>query len=199
MEETLKKMGKKVVILLNFPNNPTGYSPSTAEQQQIVQALVRQADSGKDMLVICDDSYFGLFFEDVIEHQSIFASLCDAHENITAVKIDGATKEELVWGFRTGFITYGGKALDDAAISVLEKKTMGSIRSTVSTCSTISQNIILKGMRSITYHQEKAAVVAKIKGRYMQVKKAVEAMPADVPLVAMPFNSGYFMTFVVKK
>ncbi|MBR5915835.1 MAG: aminotransferase class I/II, partial [Spirochaetia bacterium] len=49
------------------------------------------------------------------------------------------------------------------------------------------------------YHQEKAAVVAKIKGRYMQVKKAVEAMPADVPLVAMPFNSGYFMTFVVKK
>ena len=199
MEETIKKMGQKVVLLLNFPNNPTGYSPSTQEQQQIVQALVRQADAGKDIFVICDDSYFGLFFEDVIEHQSIFASLCDAHDNITAVKIDGATKEELVWGFRTGFITYGGKALDEDAISVLEKKTMGSIRSTVSTCSTISQNIILKGMRSITYHQEKAAVVAKMKGRYMQVKRAIEAMPEDVPLVALSFNSGYFMTFVVKK
>ena len=121
MEETIKRMGEKVVILLNFPNNPTGYSPSTADQHQIVQALLRQADSGKDILVICDDSYFGLFFENDIEHQSIFASLCDAHDNITAVKIDGATKEELVWGFRTGFITYGGKAMDEAAISVIEK------------------------------------------------------------------------------
>lgn len=199
MEEAVEKAKKKVILLLNFPNNPTGYSPSSAEQKLIVDALVRQAEKGKDILVICDDSYFGLFFEGEIENQSIFASLCDAHDNITAVKIDGATKEELVWGFRTGFITYAGKALDEAAISVLEKKTMGSIRSTVSTCSTISQNIILKGMRSITYHQEKAAVAAKMKGRYMQVRRAVDAMPDDVPLIALPFNSGYFMTFVVKK
>ncbi len=199
MEEAVEKAKQKVILLLNFPNNPTGYSPSSVEQKLIVDALVRQAEKGKDILVICDDSYFGLFFEGEIENQSIFASLCDAHDNITAVKIDGATKEELVWGFRTGFITYAGKALDEAAISVLEKKTMGSIRSTVSTCSTISQNIILKGMRSITYHQEKAAVAAKMKGRYMQVRRAVDAMPDDVPLIALPFNSGYFMTFVVKK
>ena len=63
----------------------------------------------------------------------------------------------------------------------------------------ISQNIILKGMRSITYHQEKAAIAAKMKGRYLQVKKAVSNIPKDVPLIPLPFNSGYFMTFAVQR
>lgn len=42
-------------------------------------------------------------------------------------------------------------------------------------------------------------MAAKMKGRYMQVRKAIDSMPDGVPLVALPFNSGYFMTFVVKK
>ena len=41
MEEAVEKAKKKVILLLNFPNNPTGYSPSSAEQKLIVDALVR--------------------------------------------------------------------------------------------------------------------------------------------------------------
>jgi hypothetical protein len=33
--------------------------------------------------------------------------LCDAHPNILAVKLDGPTKEDYVWGFRVGFLTFG--------------------------------------------------------------------------------------------
>lgn len=199
LEETIEKGGDKVILVLNFPNNPTGYSLSSKEQKETVDALVRQAEKGKDILVMCDDSYFGLFFEDGIESQSIFASLCGAHDNITAVKIDGATKEELAWGFRTGFVTFGGKALDAESIAVLEKKTMGAIRATVSTCSTISQNLILKGMKSITYHQEKAIIADKMEKRYREVKRAISEIPEECPLVPIPFNSGYFMTFVVER
>ncbi|MCQ2603848.1 MAG: aminotransferase class I/II-fold pyridoxal phosphate-dependent enzyme [Spirochaetia bacterium] len=198
LEKKIDECGKKVVVLLNFPNNPTGYSLTIEEQMSTVEVLKKKAEEGKSILVICDDSYFGLFFENYIETQSIFASLCDAHDNITAVKIDGSTKEDLVWGFRTGFITYGGKALDDESYAALEKKTMGAIRSTVSSCSTVSQNLILKGLKSSSYHQEKMEVAKKMKNRYNAVKKIVSSITYDIPLIPLPFNSGYFMTFVVR-
>src|SRR6058998_1872009 len=35
---------EKVIALLNFPNNPTGYMPTEAEQRSIADTLVRQAE-----------------------------------------------------------------------------------------------------------------------------------------------------------
>ena len=53
---------EKLIVLLNFPNNPTGYMPSEAEGQAIVEALVRQAESGTRVVAVFDDAYFGLFY-----------------------------------------------------------------------------------------------------------------------------------------
>ena len=49
--------------------------------------------------------------------------LAQAHQNILAIKIDGATKEEFVWGLRVGFITYGVKGGTKALYDALEQKT----------------------------------------------------------------------------
>lgn len=199
--EALKKTlsesrGEKAVLLLNFPNNPTGYSLSRDEQGRVVDILVKAAEKGKNILVICDDSYFGLFFEDSVEPNSIFASLCDAHDNITAVKIDGATKEEFVWGFRVGFITYGGKALDKASCDVLEQKTEGAVRSSVSSCSSVSQNLLLRGLKSSSYLREKREAAEKMKRRYRAVKEILASDEAkESSLIPLPVNSGYFMSF----
>ena len=51
----------------------------------------------------------GLVFRDGIYQESIFTLLADAHPGVLAVKIDGATKEDCVWGYRVGFLTYGFK------------------------------------------------------------------------------------------
>ena len=131
-------------MLLNFPNNPTGYTPSVSEAQAIVQVLKDAAASGTKLVVLLDDAYFGLFYEDSIK-ESLFGLLAESHPNILPVKIDGATKENYVWGLRVGFITY---AATPDVLDALEQKTKGIIRGTISSGSHISQTILLESLQS---------------------------------------------------
>ena len=100
-------------MLLNFPNNPTGYSPSQAEARGVLEVLAGRARAGQKILAVFDDAYFGLFYEDGMYRQSLFAGAADLHENLLAVKVDGPTKEDLVWGFRVGFLTFAARGLTE--------------------------------------------------------------------------------------
>ncbi|MFP4535312.1 MAG: aminotransferase class I/II-fold pyridoxal phosphate-dependent enzyme [Spirochaetaceae bacterium] len=189
---------RKVVLLLNFPNNPTGYSPSTAEVRGIVERLTKLADSGVDILVISDDAYFGLFFEPELAEESIFASLVDAHERILAIKIDGATKEDFAWGLRVGFLTFGNAGLGREAIDALEQKFVGSLRAIVSNTSNLSQHLLLKVMNDPSYYEQKEKAREVLRERYGIIKRwLAEKAPLHhaSPLEPLPFNSGYFMSF----
>ncbi|MCL2293365.1 MAG: aminotransferase class I/II-fold pyridoxal phosphate-dependent enzyme [Spirochaetes bacterium] len=186
---------KKVSVVLNFPNNPTGYSSSLNEIEQLTLMFKKLADEDYKLMVVCDDAYFGLFFEEETFKESVFAKLCDLHESIFAIKIDGVTKEELAWGFRIGFLTYGGKGITEAQYKALEQKTAGAIRATVSNCNTVSQSLLVKELSNGEYHNEKNLAFRKMQDRYLKVKEVVAKMPQDVPLRTLPFNSGYFMAF----
>ncbi|MFA6399776.1 MAG: aminotransferase class I/II-fold pyridoxal phosphate-dependent enzyme, partial [archaeon] len=78
MEEKLTGSGKKI-LLLNFPNNPCGYSPTKEERKEIVNAIKRCAEKGSKILVILDDAYFGLAYEENVEKESLFSYLADIH------------------------------------------------------------------------------------------------------------------------
>ncbi|MEE8440460.1 MAG: aminotransferase class I/II-fold pyridoxal phosphate-dependent enzyme, partial [Spirochaetia bacterium] len=184
----------KAIVLLNFPNNPTGYSPTVDEAYRIVDVLAGHADDGNDILAICDDAYFGLFYESGLCEESLFGSLGQSHERIVAAKVDGATKEDFAWGFRIGFVTLAGKGLDTAALDALERKLMGNIRATVSNSSRIAQSLLTAMHRSGSFLSEKAEKRAVLKGRYLRVKDIVGAA-SDRILRPLPFNSGYFMAF----
>ena len=188
----------KVVVLLNFPNNPTGYTPTAEEARGIVESLTRLADGGTDILVMADDAYFGLFFEPGLQTESIFAPLATAHERILAVKVDGATKEDFAWGLRVGFLTYASAGLSDGALDALEQKTIGSLRAVVSNTSNLSQNMLLKVMNDPAYDRQKQDARAVLEGRYRALRQKLDEKQAgnpDSPLTALPFNSGYFMSF----
>ncbi len=185
----------KAVVVLNFPNNPTGYTPTKKEASAIVEILKRYSDSGKKLTIITDDAYFGLFFEEDVCRESLFSQLCDCSENLLAVKCDGATKEEMVWGFRVAFITYGCKSFTEEQYDALMQKTMGAIRGSLSSCSMPSQNIILKGMIDPDYQKDKESGIEKVGLRYKAIKKALEKYKDREDLRALPFNSGYFMSF----
>ncbi|MBR1403425.1 MAG: aminotransferase class I/II-fold pyridoxal phosphate-dependent enzyme [Treponema sp.] len=186
-----------VRVLLNFPQNPSGYSPTNAEAKQIVQAVKEVAEKGAKVIVWDDDAYFGLNYEQDIYPQSLFAEFADLHENILAVKIDGPTKEDFVWGFRCGFLTFGGKGLSDEQYLALEKKLMGLIRSSVSCSSTPSQSISLKAFSEPNIEEEKKAFRDMLEKRYKKVRAFVDSHTSSV-LEALPFNSGYFMSFKTK-
>jgi aspartate/methionine/tyrosine aminotransferase len=184
----------KAVVLLNFPNNPTGYSPTLDEASAIEDMLVKRADAGTDILAIFDDAYFGLFYEEGLLEESLFARLARAHERILAVKIDGATKEDFAWGFRVGFVTFAGAGVSREQLDALERKLMGSIRSTVSNSSRIAQSMLVRALASETYRAEKLRKRSLLRSRYQRVRKIIESEDTG-PLTPLPFNSGYFMAF----
>lgn len=199
--DTIKSsaVNKKAVIIVNFPNNPTGYSPTKDEAAKLKNALVSVADEGYKLLVVTDDAYFGLFFEEDTCKHSLFNDLCSAHENILAAKTDGATKEHFVWGFRIGFITFGSKNMTADQYKVLETKLSASIRCSISNCSRPAQSLMLKAMQDPNFNNEKAVYDTEIKERYFKIKELLTEHENDPVLDPLSFNSGYFMSYKMKK
>lgn len=197
LEEAAKAEARKygsVRLILNFPQNPSGYSPTTNEVQQLCRILKEIAETGAKVMVISDDAYFGLNYEDSIEPESLFAHICDLHENILAVKADGPTKEDFAWGLRCGFLTFGCKGFTEAQYEALVKKLMGVIRSSISCSATPSQTLILKSFQDPDNDAEKKAFRKVLEGRYKVVRNFVDTHKCS-GLEALPFNSGYFMSF----
>lgn len=185
----------KAIVVLNFPNNPTGYTPSVADGKKIVAAINEAAEAGINVVVVTDDAYFGLFFEDSL-HESLFGSLLDLHPRILPIKVDGATKEEYVWGFRVGFITYGAQDLE--AIVALEQKTLGIIRATISSGPHPSQTFILKALQDPNFEAQKEEKFQVMKGRANKVKELLNTDQYADTWEYYPFNSGYFMCLKLK-
>ncbi|MBR1713530.1 MAG: aminotransferase class I/II-fold pyridoxal phosphate-dependent enzyme [Treponema sp.] len=190
------KSSGSVRVILNFPQNPSGYSPTNKEAKEIIAAIKAEAEKGTKIIVWDDDAYFGLNYEEDIYPQSLFAELCDIHENVLAVKIDGPTKEDFAWGFRNGFITFGGKGMTDEQYDALVKKLMGLIRSSVSCSTTPSQSIMLRALKEPTLNEEKLSYRKVLESRYKIVRKFVESHKST-KLTPLPFNSGYFMSFAL--
>jgi aspartate/methionine/tyrosine aminotransferase len=190
--------GKKI-ILLNFPNNPSGYTPSVETAQRIIEVLKEAAEAGNKLAVILDDSYFGLVFEDNVITESLFAQLSGLHKNLLAIKVDGLTKEEYAWGLRVGFVTYGIKNGSKELYQALEEKTAGAVRGNISNAPHLSQSLFLNASKTETYSQEKQTNKDKIRERYVKVKEIIEAHPEYRECYeALPFNSGYFMCVKIK-
>jgi len=198
LEKKLRESGSrrgKAACILNFPNNPAGYSPTLAEADAIVAALLRVANEDTDLLVICDDAYFGLQYEEGLLVESLFGRLAAVHPRILAVKADGPTKEDYVWGFRTGFVTFAAQGLGETHYEALNKKLFGVIRSSISSSSAPVQYILLKALDSPGYEEQKAHYRAVLAERYRRVRGFLAKAPLPSCLEVLPFNSGYFMSF----
>ena len=212
--------GDKKVVLLNFPNNPTGYTATETEAVEIAKILTECAAKGNKVVALLDDAYFGLVYEEGVTKESLFVKLVDAHENLLAVKLDGPTKEDYVWGFRVGFMSFGFKgaieaqlkAMEDKAagtvrgnisngpsiskkiLLAVEDKAAGTVRGNISNAPSISQKILLAAFQSPEYQQQKQEKYAVLKKRYDIIKEVFAAHPEyKDAFEPMPCNSGYFM------
>jgi aspartate/methionine/tyrosine aminotransferase len=193
---------EKVIALLNFPNNPTGYMPSEAEGQAIVGALAAQAERGTRVLAILDDAYFGLCYhlDGPTLTESLFGSLTNLHPNLLALRLDGATKELFVWGLRCGFLTVGPGRTEGAeeVCDVLDAKLRGAIRGGISNVSQLSQTLVEKALDSSTIEQERKDKCETLRARAGRVHQVVNAERFRDSWDVYPFNSGYFMCIRVK-
>lgn len=197
VEDFAKQMnaieGNKIVTLLNFPNNPAGYTPLISEIDAITAVIKDLADKGKKIVVIIDDAYFGLVYEEGVFTESIFTKLANLSENVLAVKLDGPTKEDYVWGFRVGFITYAIKGGTSELYDALENKTAGAVRGNISNISQLSQSMLYKVYSAPTYEESKKAKYDILKSRYECLKVELAKPEYAAYFRPLPFNSGYFM------
>jgi aspartate/methionine/tyrosine aminotransferase len=190
----------KQLLVLNFPNNPTGYMPTPAEVVAMRDAVLEAAQAGKRLVVVCDDAYFGLLFDDGAIKESPFGYFANLHENVLAVKLDGATKELFVWGLRCGFLAIAPPRGGDHAtvLAALERKLMGAIRAAISNCASLSQSIVLSALRSKTIGAERREKLAILKERAIRVREVVYRPKYRALWDVYPFNAGYFMCIRVK-
>jgi aspartate/methionine/tyrosine aminotransferase len=192
----------KLIVILNFPNNPTGYMPTPAEGRGIADALAAQAARGTRIVALLDDAYFGLFYHLGAESmtESLFGLLVGRHPNLLAVKLDGATKELFVWGLRCGFVSFGpgnpGSA--DAVCEVLDTKARGAIRGALSNSPMLSQTLVEKALETSSIADERKGKAEVLRARAARVYEVVNRPAYRETFDPYPFNSGYFMCVKVK-
>lgn len=199
LANVLSGSNRRISVLMNFPNNPTGYTPTDKEAAAIIKMVQESAERGNKVLVLLDDAYFGLVFEKDVYKESLFSSLAGLHENVLCVKMDGPTKEDYVWGFRVGFITYGIKGANEAVYGAVESKTGGAIRGNISNISNLAQSLLLEAYTRPGYDDEKTVKFSILEKRYRRVKEVLEQNPQYKEVFEpLPFNSGYFMCVRLK-
>ena len=195
------KNNNKLIVMLNFPNNPSGYTVTENEGDQVAKILIQAAQNGAHVLAVLDDAYFGLFYEKETLKESLFARLCGKHPRLLAIKLDGATKESFVWGLRVGFVTYGASIQGDESRPVyeaLEKKTAGAVRGSISNASHLSETLVLKSMQDAHNPEEKIEKFEILRRRANRVKSVLQNPEYQDAWQAYPFNSGYFMCIRLK-
>jgi len=192
----------KLIVLLNFPNNPTGYMPTPTEGRAIADALVAQAATGTKVVVLTDDAYFGLFYQLGAGSmtESLFGLLTGRHPNLLAVKLDGATKELFAWGLRCGFMTFGpgDPASAEVVCEVLDAKARGAIRGALSNSPMLSQTLVEKALDASSIAAERKEKAEMLRARAAKVHEVVNRPKFRATFDPYPFNSGYFMCVKVK-
>ena len=116
-------------------------------------------------------------------------------DELLITKLDGATKENFVWGLRIGFITYGAQANGDAPTlhQALEHKTAGCVRGSISSAPLLSQTILLNSMENAHNPAERQEKFDILKARATRIKVILDDPRYQDAWQAYPFNSGYFM------
>ena len=195
-ESVLSCPGEKVFVVLNFPNNPTGYMPSAEEADAIAGALEEAARAGKRITVLCDDAYYGFWYGGGAMEESLFGRLAGVHPNLLAIRLDGATKEYFAGGLRLGFITYGGQP--EEILSDLENRTAGAIRMQISSSSHFAQAFLLRCLDAPEARRELEEKRRRLAGRGWRAMELCRQGSGAGLWRAYPFRAGYFICLHVE-
>ncbi|MEW5947271.1 MAG: aminotransferase class I/II-fold pyridoxal phosphate-dependent enzyme [bacterium] len=183
----------RVVVILNFPNNPSGYMPDGAESEKIRAAALETADAGAKVILIFDDAYDGYVYDPAVPRYSPFADFVNLHPNVFPFKLDGLSKEFLFYGGRVACVTAG---LHDTGNPgererTLEDKLAAFIRGTLSNSPHLVQSAAARALDVNDKVSEEREKIRRIIGdRWYSLSRLMrESSPRLAPA---PFNSGFF-------
>ncbi len=197
--KSLQGAEDKIGIYLNFPNNPSGISPTFDQVKELQEALVEVI---KPTVIIIDDAYEGYVYENEVLDHSIFPYLVGLNENVLPVKVDGPSKRFCAYGARLGMITLGmGVETEDSKKAEIREMIAKIARSNTSSSPRGIQealtNILTEPVKKQKILQEKQRNLDVLKKRYQLVKEYVESNESKL-LYPVKFNSGFFSYFLLK-
>ncbi len=150
---------KTKLIMLNYPNNPTGAAPTEAELKALADVIRKHPH----VWVICDDMYEHLVYGD-FKHTTLAQVAPDLKDRV--VTVSGVSKTYAMTGWRIGFAG-GPKELIRAMVNMQGQATAG-----VSTVGQAAAAAALDGPQDI---------VDDMRAQYMRrrdmVVDALNAMP----------------------
>ena len=201
----VSKNQDKLILILGFPNNPTGYVPNDEEIEELIKTLRQiQIELSKPIIVLVDDAYEPYIYSDNVINRSIFYALHEIEEDIIPIKLDGITKEILLYGGRIGFITIGLKphwvSTDEelmALKSELNNKLSGLVRTTISNSNHFYQTLVIKLFKDVGMEgliQKRNKIKNLLKDRYEKINE--ELRKIDNSNISVDPNAGGFFVFV---
>ncbi|MHA1667482.1 MAG: aminotransferase class I/II-fold pyridoxal phosphate-dependent enzyme [Candidatus Heimdallarchaeaceae archaeon] len=195
----IKKEVKKIGIYLNFPNNPSGISPSLQEIK-ILQEVLEELEI--PTLVILDDAYEGYVYDENAINHSLFPYLVGLNENVLVAKVDGVSKRYCAYGARLGLVTIGfGEEVDGEMKFRLRELIAKTARANTSSAPRGIQEALLTILtdqqKKERIKKEKQGIFRILKERYELVKKLSFEQESE-KLLPVQFNSGFFSYYLVK-
>lgn len=187
LADTLAQVRDKAVIVLNFPGNPTGYTPSAEEAARIADVLTSWRGPG---VVVLDDAYQGWTYEPGLMPRSLFWDLAERAdpERLLPLKVDGATKELLFFSSRVGFLT---PAVSGEAATALLSKLKFVIRGTVGCASGPAMALVEHALRDPGLEAAFEERRRTLERRYRALREGLAVSRSD-RVVPCPFNSAFF-------
>jgi aspartate/methionine/tyrosine aminotransferase len=190
---------RRVVAILNFPNNPTGYMPSSTEVGELTRRVRETLDrTGKPLVLLFDDAYEGYVYDDAYP-LSPFYGFVGLHPLCWPLKCDGITKELLLFGGRLGTLTLGlpeALAPDDRAAveAEWENKVSAVLRATISSAPTPVQNLVTHILRDDLEGAlaQRARMIDLLRRRREKLRALLATPEARAAFRVDPFNSGFF-------
>ncbi|MFX0032519.1 MAG: aminotransferase class I/II-fold pyridoxal phosphate-dependent enzyme [Promethearchaeota archaeon] len=200
---TVSEIQNKIIIILGFPNNPTGFIPTKEESMQLIEIFKEtQKELKKPFLILIDDAYEPYIFSENVINRSLFYDIHQLDEDIVPIKLDGITKELLLYGGRIGFVTVGLKpkwVINDTELEKLknqiDNKLSGFNRSTISNCNHFYQAVTSKifnekGMDNIL--KTRSIIEHVLKRRFERINEELKKIESQ-EISVDPHAGGFFV------
>jgi aspartate/methionine/tyrosine aminotransferase len=211
---SLAKKQKKVILLLNFPHNQTGFMPSEADFRELASRLHELCKEFQKVpfVLVLDDAYEGYVYDKEGLKSSPFALLFAEIPNLTVAKMDGISKVLLAYGYRVGFVTFFINSLDGSNFSdeflkglrsEVGTKVGGFIRGEISQANHHGQ-VLADALFDSEWlvEAERAAVVSRLGERWQKMMDAISdgyKKYGKHKAWADPCNGGFFCYMNIKE
>lgn len=183
---------ESIVVILNTPaHNPTGYSLTPTDWDNVIAALTESAQTGKAIALVVDVAYMD-FAGDEDEYRQFIPKLSALPENVLPIIAYSGSKTFTLYGTRCGAMICIAKtqAIADEFKRVCEFSSRGSWSNNAK----VGQVILEK----IFADEELLASVSKERAYYRDMLlargRAFSEEAAKVGLEIVPFDAGFFVS-----